>query len=167
MDRDAERWAAVEEATELLLEGEPQAALGELRAALDADPQNAYAYQYLGVALFELERFEAARDAYRAAVTLSPDYLAAWVGLSHALRQAGDDREAAAAANAALERFPDDGDALYAAGLAEAACGRRSVARKHLLAFLATKPELEVQLEVRGVLEMLAKGHEGDPFRQA
>ena len=64
-----------------------------------------------------------------------------------------------------LEDFEDDPDALYAGGLALAALGQRAKARKWLQRFLSSGPQLEAQLEARGILEMLAEGDEGDPFR--
>jgi tetratricopeptide (TPR) repeat protein len=164
-DRDAAHWAAVEEAAEILVHGDYPGALTLLRAALEADPKNAYAYHYTGVAMFELKRYEPARDAYRAAVTMAPNYLAARVGLAHSERLAGDASAAVVAAEEAVERFPKDSDALYAAGLALAALGMRRKAKGLLQRFVASKPELEAQLEARSVIEMLALGHEGEPFR--
>src|SRR6185312_1062316 len=89
-DRDATAWEAVEEATELLGEGRVPEAMVALRDVIKAQPNNAYAYNYLGVAFFEIKNLEAARDAYRAAVRLAPDYLGARVALSHVLRMAGE-----------------------------------------------------------------------------
>ena len=68
--KDAERWEAVEEATELLGEERYTEALAELKKALDRDPKNAYAYYYTGVAMFEVGEMEPARDAYRAALVV-------------------------------------------------------------------------------------------------
>src|SRR4051812_18325024 len=87
---DAAHWEAVEEAAELMQEGQYDKALVTLRDAIKASPSNPYAYNFLGHALYELNQIEPARDAYRAAVRLSPDYLGARVALSHALRRLGD-----------------------------------------------------------------------------
>jgi Flp pilus assembly protein TadD len=162
---DAARWEAVEEATELLQEGRAMEALVALRQVLKADPQNAYAFHYLGVGLWELDELEAARDAYRAAVRLAPDYLGARLGYSHVLRLTGDARRALSEAREAVRQAPSDSDARYAAGLAEAALGNRKQARRDLDAFLARgDAELESQLEVRQILELLGMGNEGEPF---
>src|SRR5690349_5128275 len=91
---DAKRWEAVEEATELLHEERFREALVELRGALKKDPQNPYAYYFLGVGLFEIGELEPARDAYRATLRLAPTHLGARVALTHVLRQLGDLREA-------------------------------------------------------------------------
>lgn len=156
-DVDAARWDEVEEATELLMEGNYDAALEALRDVLQKSPKNAYAYYYTGVACYELGRLEPARDAYRAAVLVAPNYLAARVALSNVLRKLGELDEALVEAKEALGRFPDDGDALHAAGLAHAARGDKRKAIEYLERFLATNPELEVQLEVRGTIDALGK----------
>ncbi len=164
MPTDAEHWEAVEEATELLVEGSFQAGLEALRDVLKKDPRNPYAYHFLGTALFELRKLEPARDAYRAALRLSPSYLAARVALSHVLRLLGDLDGALEQAEQAVRRFPGDGAAQHAAGLALAAKGQRRAARQHLERFLGTNPELEAQLEVRSILEMLGLGDDDEPL---
>lgn len=166
-ERDAERWEAVEEATEVLLEGDHGRALALLRDVLASDGQNHYGYFYLGATLFDLGKVAEAADAYRAAVRLAPDYLGARVGLSHTLRRLGRVEEAVMEADEALRRFPDDGDALHAAGMALAAGGKKRRAREALERFLATGPELETQLEVRSVLAMLDQLDEGQPLELA
>src|SRR5262249_27409700 len=152
---DARHWAEVEEATELLHEERFQDALYLLRDVIKANPKNPYAYYFLGIALFETAQPEAARDAYRAAVRLSPDYLGARVALSHVLRMLGDLRGAIAEAEEALRRSPEDADALHAAGLAHAARGDNQAARRYLSAFLTKNPEFEAATEVRAILETL------------
>lgn len=162
--RDVAFWEAVEEPTELLQEGRYQEALLALRDLIKAQPNNPYAYHYLGTAFFELDQREAARDAYRAAVRLAPDYLGSRVGLSHVLRLLGDGRGALAQAQEALRRFPKDGEAMHAAGMAQASLGKRKDAKRNLEGYLANNPELEPANEVRQILEMLGLGEEGDPL---
>lgn len=161
--RDSAYWEAVEEATERILEQRFADALVALRDVIKAQPNNPYAYHHLGVAFFELGQREAARDAYKAAVRLAPDYLGARVALSHVLRLLGDVNGAIAHAKDACRRFPKDGEAMHAAGLAYAAHGDRNVARQHLQGFLDSKPEFESATEVRQILEMLGIGDEGEP----
>lgn len=161
--RDATHWEAVEEATELLQEADYEKALLSLRDVIKADPNNPYAYHYLGVAFYELKKLDAARDAYQAAIRLSPDYLGARVALSHVLREMGDTKGALAQAKEALRRFPKDADAMHAAGLAYASRGERKKAKEQLESFLASGPEFEAQQEVRQILEMLGLGPEGEP----
>jgi tetratricopeptide (TPR) repeat protein len=155
--RDAKRWDAIEEATELLQEERYREAMAELRRVLAADPQNAYAFFFLGVAFFEIGELEPARDAYAACLKLAPAHLGARVALSHVLRTLGDVRGALREGMAALTRSPGDPDALHAMGLAYRARGDTASARKYLEAFLATGPEFEVAMEVRSLLASLER----------
>ncbi len=154
---DKAYWDAVEEATELLNEERFHEALVALRAIIKNAPQNPYAYHFLGVALYEVGELEPARDAYRAALRLAPTHLGARVALSHVLRQLGDPKEAIKEGSIALTQSPTDPDALHAVGLAYLERGDDKAARKYLEAFLATKPEFEVGVEVRAVLARLAQ----------
>ena len=121
---DAAHWAAVEGPTEVLLEGRLEEGLKQLQAVITADPSNPYAYQFLGAAMFDLKQFGPARDAYRAAVKLSPGYRAARVGLAHCLRLLGDLPEAIEQVSQVLAENDEDADALYALGLTLAAGGQ-------------------------------------------
>jgi|SRR5579883_909038 len=152
---DGARWEAVEEATELLHEEEYHAALVALRDVLKADPQNAYAYYFTAIALFESGELEAARDAYRAALKVAPSHLGARVALSHVLRMTGDLRGAIKEGLAALSQAPGDGDVLHALGLAYHARGDKPAAKKYLEAFLDSRPEFETATEVRALLAQM------------
>lgn len=152
---DAARWDAVEEATELLHEERFREALVLLRDVLKADPQNAYAFYYSGVALFEIGELEPARDAYRACLRVAPEHLGARVALTHVLRTLGDLKGALDAGEAALAQAPEDGEVLHALGLVYLARGDDVAAKKLLTAFLDTNPEFEVATEVSGMLELL------------
>lgn len=160
---DASHWDAVEEATELMNEARFVEALIALREVIKRNPRNVYAYHFLGGALFETGQFEASRDAYQATLRLRPGYLGARVSLSHVLRKLGDVTGALSQANEALRQYPRDGDALYAAALANAARGNRKAAKKQLEGFLTTNPEYEAQLEVQQILGMLGVGDSNDP----
>jgi tetratricopeptide (TPR) repeat protein len=159
---DARRWEAVEEATELLVDHEWERALELLRDVITKDPANAYAYHYVGTALYELGKLEPARAAFAAAVTIAPDYRGARLGLSHALRRLGRAEEAVLEAREALDRFPDDGEAIHAHGLALAARGDKAGARRELERYLRTNPDFEASVEARGMLEMLGQANEDD-----
>ena len=153
--RDALRWSAVEEATELLHEERFREALVELRRVLQEDPKNAYAYYFLGIGLFEVGEIEAARDAYTACLKLAPTHLGARVALVHVLRMTGDSRGAIREGLVALSQTPGDPDALHAIGLAYHARGDEAAAIKYLDAFLATNPEFEVAVETRAIVAAL------------
>lgn len=127
-------------------------ALPLLRDVLKTDPKNPYAFHFLGVALYEVGELEAARDAYRACVAIAPDHRGARVHLSHVLRELGDLRAAIKEGLDALSRFPDDGDAMHAIGLAYLARGDGVAAKKYLEAYLGTNPEFEAATEVKTLL---------------
>lgn len=152
MDRDAEHWEAVEEATELLHEERFREALEVLKEVVTKDPTNAYAFFFTGQALYEIGELEPARDAYRAALKLAPKHLGARVALCHVLRKTGELRDAVKEGMIALEQAPGDDAALHAVGLAYLAKGEKTAARRYLEAFLQSKPELETRLEVEGIL---------------
>jgi len=154
---DKAYWDAVEEATELLHEERFREALVALREVIQKTPQNPYAYYFLGIGLYEVGELEAARDAYRACLKLAPEHLGSRVALSHVLRQLGDPKEAIKEGTRALSQAPGDGEALHAVGLAYLERGDDLAARKYLEAFLATKPELEVAVEVRAILARLSQ----------
>jgi tetratricopeptide (TPR) repeat protein len=151
-DRDAKHWDAVEEASELLNEERYREAMELLREVLAKDAQNPYAYFFLGQAFYEVGEMEPSRDAYQAALKLAPEHLGARVALCHVLRKLGDHRGAIREGMAALEKAPQDADALYATGMAYFARGDTTAARRYLQAFLHAKPELEVKLEVEAIL---------------
>jgi tetratricopeptide (TPR) repeat protein len=156
--KDRAHWAAVDEATELLHEERYREALVALRDVLKRDPQNPYAFYFLGVGLFEMGEMEPARDAYRACLRIAPKHLGARVALTHILRQLGDLRGALKEGTTALAQAPADADALHAVGLVHLARGDDAAARRYFEAFLAANPELEVAMEVRGILDGLDKG---------
>lgn len=158
---DVAHWAAVEDAVELLHDGQLMPALEALRDAAKQSPKNPYAFHFMGIALFEAGELEAARDAYRAAVVLAPTYLGARIHLSHVLRMLRDVRGAIEQAEIARRQAPKDPEVWHALGMAHAQRGDKESARKYLEAYLSSNPELEVSMEVRGVLQQL-----GSPPRE-
>ena len=166
LDRnDAKHWEDVEEATEVLLEGRYEEGLSLLRDTIKKDPSNPYAYHYAATALYELGQLEPARDAYRAAFRISPDYDGARIGLSNVLRLLGDCDGAIREAQVVLRKSPKDVDALHAAALAYAAKGKRQLSKEHLQRVLDSDPEAEARIEVQQILETLGLGEEGDPVQ--
>jgi tetratricopeptide (TPR) repeat protein len=152
---DAQHWDAVEEASELIQEGRYQDALYLLRDVAQADPKNPYAYFFMGVAMFEVGQLEASRDAYRAALRLSPYYVGARGSLAQVLRLLGDLKGAVTEGLTTLRLKQDDPDALHAVGLAYAQLDQKTPALRYLRAFLETKPEIETAQEVRQVIAEL------------
>lgn len=152
---DVARWDAAQEGAELVREGEHDAAIEELERVLAEDPDNEYAYFFLGSAHFEKGHFEKAMKAYVLALDRAPGYLGAMVHLGHALRMLGRYDQALRMGREVLARKPDDADALHLMGLVHYARGDESAAAGYLRRFLETGPELEVAQEARGLLEIL------------
>jgi tetratricopeptide (TPR) repeat protein len=155
MRSQEEHWDAAQEAAELVREGEHVAALAMLHTLLEHEPDNEYAYYYLGCAHYELEQYEKALKAYVEALRLAPGYLGAMVHAGHTLRMLGRYPEAIRMAQEVLTRAPDDPDALFLIGSVSFARGDDAQAKAFLERFLHTNPELEVASEVEGMLELL------------
>jgi len=149
------RWEAVEEGAELLREGEAERAVAELERVTAEDPDNEYAYHFLGGAWYERGDFDRALKAYVRALELEPRYLGAMVGAGHALRMMGRVDQAIRMGKQALVRQKDDPDALHLLGMLHFQRGDRDKSRQYLERFLATRPEIETAVEVEGMLQML------------
>ncbi len=151
-------WEAVEEAVELLQEGSTELAAEQLLGLIRGGGQeeNEYAHYILGNAYFELDSWEPALKCYVRALELQPEYIGAMVGCGHALRQLGRFDDSIRMGRRALLMRGDDPDALFLLGTVHFQRGETSAAEKQLRAFLETKPELEIRLEVEGMLQVLA-----------
>ena len=156
-NRHDAQWDAVDEAVELLREGDREGALRELGAALDKDPTNAYAHHFSGAAQYEKEDWDAARKAYEQALKYAPDYLGALVGLGHSLRNQGRFDEAIRLGERALTVAGEkgDADAHFLLALTLAAKGEHRKAIGHVEAFLKTNPEVEAKYEAEALLATL------------
>ncbi len=149
-------WDAVDEAVELMREGDRDGALRELEAAIARDPANPYAHFFTGAVRYEKEDFEAARAAYEQALRHAPGYLGAWVGLGHSLRNLGRLDEALRAGERALALSDArDADAHFLLGLTYAARNDHHRAIEHIQAFIATRPETEALYEAEALLQTL------------
>jgi predicted Zn-dependent protease len=157
---DAKNWEEVEDAVEALHDEQPIEAIVALRAVIKQNPRNPYAFHYLGVSLFETAELEAARDAYRAALALAPQYLGARIHLSHVLRMLRDVRGAVEQGEIAKRQAPNDPDVWHALGMAHAQRGDKEMARQLLEAYLRSNPEFEVGMEVRAILHQFGPAPE-------
>ncbi len=154
-DETGERWEAAQEGAELLREGEPDLAVQELERVIGVDPENEYAFFFLGSAHFEKARFEKAMKAYLRALEIAPGYLGAMVHLGHSLRMLGKHAEALRMGREALKLKPEDADAIHLVALAHYARGEGAAAAHYLERFLALRPELEAAHEAEGLLQVL------------
>jgi tetratricopeptide (TPR) repeat protein len=148
-------WDEVEEAAELLSVGETGEAIELLEALIVSSPDNALAHTYLGNAYFEQERFDEALVRYVRALELAPRFVGAMVGAGQTLRFLGQHDKALRIAREALKVKADDPDALYLAGCVCFQRGEKHAATTYLEKFLETGPEIEVALEVQGMIRVL------------
>jgi tetratricopeptide (TPR) repeat protein len=154
-ERDRRHFAAAEEGAELIREGELAAAVHELEALVQREPDNPYALHFLGAALFESRELARALKAYLSALEIKPDYLGSLIGAGWSLHGLGRYREALRVGRQVLLKAKEDPDALYLLGLSHYAQGESAAALGYLTRFLATRPEIELALEVEGLIKVL------------
>lgn len=154
-DVQSERWEAAEEGMELLQDGEVDRAIDELLRVTREDPQNEYAFHFLGHAYFQKEAFPEALKSYVQALTLAPSYVGAMLGAGQALRMMGEYDRAIRMGQRVLQTRENDGDALFLVGATHFQKGENAAAKRYLERFLQTNPELEVALEVEGMLQVI------------
>jgi cytochrome c-type biogenesis protein CcmH/NrfG len=154
-DAQSKRWEAVEEGMELLHAGEADRAIAELLQVAHDNPQNEYAFHFLGHAYFEKEAYPEALKSYVEALKLAPGYLGAMLGAGQTLRMMGEYDRAIRMGQRVLQSQQDDGDGLFLVGAAHFQKGENQAAKRYLERFLETSPELEVALEVEGMLQVI------------
>jgi len=84
-----------------------------LQGAVKKNPEDADAWQYLGVALSRQSKTDEARRAYEQAARLRPDSAAPHTGLAHCFLLSGKIQEAEKAAQKALKLNPKSDEARY------------------------------------------------------
>lgn len=161
MDSES-HWESAQEGAELIREGSHLEAVALLSELALSDPENEYAYFFLGAAYYELEQYDKALKGYLKALELKPDYVGAMVHVGHALRMMGRYPEAIRMAHQVLVRAKNDPDAFFLIGASSFARGDDVQARKYLEMFLHTSPELEVAHEVTGMLKLIESRTESD-----
>ena len=154
-DAQSERWEAAEEGMELLHSGEIDRAIDELVRVARNDPQNEYAYHFLGHAYFEKQAYKEALKSYVEALSIAPEYVGAMLGAGQTLRMLGEYDRAIRMGQRVLQVQEDDGDALFLVGAAHFQKGENQPAKRYLERFLETSPELEIALEVEGMLQVI------------
>ena len=154
-DAQSERWEAAEEGMELLHAGEVDRAIDELLRVAHEDAENEYALQFLGHAYFQKEAYPEALKSYVEALKLAADYVGAMVGAGQTLRMMGEYDRAIRMGHRVLQIREDDSDGLFLVGVAHFQKGENQAAKRYLERFLETSPELEVALEVEGMLQVI------------
>lgn len=150
-----EHWEAAQEGAELIAEGEPERARRTLEVLAQAQPDNEYAYFFLGAAHFELGHHEKALAAYVKALQIAPGYVGAMVNAGHTLRLLGRYDQAIRMGREVLARDKHDPDALFLLGTAHFARGDTAEAESYLNRLLETRPGPELQTEISGMLQSL------------
>lgn len=153
---DEERWDAAQEGAELLREGSLDAAIAELERLCIEEPDNPYAYFFLGSAHFQKEDWDKALKAYLTAIEKVPGYRGAMLGAAHTLRLMGRTQHALRMAKEAERQDDNDPDVQYLLGSLHFQRGEPAAAKQYLERFLQSRPEVEVALEVEGMLQVLA-----------
>lgn len=148
-------WERAQLGAELIAEGEHEQAVAAMRELLATEPSNEHASFYLAAAHFERAEYPEALAAYVRALELAPSFLGAMIGSGHTLRMLGRYEQAIRMAQEVLKRSKEDPDALFLLGACHFAIGNKDAAEKALERFLATRPELELALEVSGMLQVL------------
>ncbi len=154
-DAQSKRWEAAEEGMELLHAGDVEQAVTELLRVTQEDPENEYAFQFLGHAYFEREAYPEALKSYIEALRLAPEYVGAMIGAGQTLRMMGEYNRAIRMGQRVLQKDQADPDALFLVGAAHFQKGDNQAAKRYLERYLETGPELEVALEVEGMLQVV------------
>jgi tetratricopeptide (TPR) repeat protein len=105
----------------------------KLTQAIALDPNYSEAYMYLGRVENALAQDDKSAAAYQHAIAIDPDYEEARVSYASALLDQGGLDEAVRQLNAALERQPNDGTALYLLSQAYAREGEYASGKKAAL----------------------------------
>ena len=150
-----DHWEAAQEGAERLAEGDTDGAISELSQLVVRQPQNEYAFYFLGSAHYEAGTFPKAMKAYVTALELAPDYVGAMTHLGHTLRMLGRYGEAIRMGKQVLSRSPEDADALYLIGTSHFAQGNNREAAEHLERYLTCRPDAESAIEVEGMLQLM------------
>jgi cytochrome c-type biogenesis protein CcmH/NrfG len=151
-------WEAAQAGADLIADGEPERARGVLEAVLRIQPDNEYAYFFLGAAHYELGHFDKALAAYVKALELAPEYIGAMINAGHALRMLGRYEQAIRMGREVLARDKHDADALYLLGTSHFARGDAAEAEQYLEHLLQTRPGPELQTEIGDMLQVLRGG---------
>ena len=102
----------------LLAEDQTEKALGYLKRAASAHPEQALYQFWLGVAYWALEDPDRERSHYLAALNHDPDFLPAHVYIGHNYLDRGEYQAARRHYRHVLQAVPDHAEALYHTGLA-------------------------------------------------
>lgn len=130
----------IDQAALLQLSGDARSAAVLCRKVLDLQPDNAFAYNHLGRALFNTGMAAEARQAFQNAVRLAPTYAQAWHNLGHVLRAQNDLKGATDAYAKALAIAPYYQSAMLNLALLKMGQGDNAGAMVQLTRLLELNP---------------------------
>lgn len=87
--------------------GDVQQAMRLYRSVIDGDSNDADAWVYLGMALFDQHQYEQSADAYRRAIAIEEQFPIAWNNLGNSLRMLGETDQSDACFQRALDQKPN------------------------------------------------------------
>ena len=139
----------IDQAALLQLSGDARSAVALSRKVLALQPDNVFAHNHLGRALFNIGMAAEARQAFEHATRLAPSYSQAWHNLGHVLRSQNDLKGASTAYGKALAIAPYYQSAMLNLALLKMGQGDNAGAIEQFEALLALNPEhAEGQLNI-------------------
>jgi len=132
-----------------------QDAIDALNRSLTVDPDNARAYEYLGLVYLRLGESAQSRGYSERAVELDPSLADAWNNLGAALYFLGRPEEALQAWETAVEQDPSQYETLFNIGIKAPELGRFDQARVALRRFIETAPERRYAADIEEAQRIL------------
>jgi tetratricopeptide (TPR) repeat protein len=108
----------------------------------------------LGNLFYEEEDYAKSLKCYVTAMDVKKRYLGAMIGAGQSLRMLGDHEKALRMGRQVLRVEENDPDALFLVGATFFQRGEHAGAFGPLNRFLETNPEIEIAIEVRGMLQI-------------
>lgn len=121
--------------------GQPEEAVRQLKAVIEANPKNAHAQKLLGNVYFHMGLLDWAIEAYRAAVSTDGEYIDAYYDLGVALYHRARMQEAIDAFQRVLKLDPEYHAAHYRLGVCYHHAGNLEKAIEHFTHSLTLTPE--------------------------
>jgi Flp pilus assembly protein TadD len=137
--------------------GEIAEAVGQFERILALDPDNARAYQNLGIVALRAQQVDRARQYLQKAISLTPDLPLALNALGVVEAQSGNPQAAMDRWSRAVELDRTQFDALFNLGMVASQTGRRDVARKALSDYLDRAPAHRYAQERAQATELLRR----------
>jgi tetratricopeptide (TPR) repeat protein len=160
-------YSVLDTVTELMQKREYEAAIPELRKAIELNPSEAAVHTNLGIALLRTDHAAEAALECRKAIELSPDYVEAYANLGVALARSARPQEAIEPLERALAAKPDDAEVHSNLGLSLAMVGRIDEGIPHLEKALAMQPDFEGEFNLARVLAARGKFADAIPHFEA